>query len=58
MYLPSAKRYYDLNDRTTNLLMKGNVDMSATSHTTYHRIGVSALEAEEIVKKEKKLKHS
>ena len=31
MYLPNAKRYYALNDRTVNLLMKGNVDMSATT---------------------------
>ena len=29
MYLPNAKRYYALNDRTINLLMKGNLDMSA-----------------------------
>ena len=55
MYLPTAKRYYVLNDRTINLLMKGNVDMSATSHTTYHRIGISDLEAEEMVKKEKEV---
>ena len=31
MYLPSAKGYYVLNDRTVNLLMKGNVDMRATT---------------------------
>ena len=31
MYLPTAKRYYALNDRTINLLMKGNIDMSATT---------------------------
>ena len=31
MYLPTANRYYALNDRTINLLMKGNVDMSATT---------------------------
>ena len=29
MYLPNAKRYYALNDRTINLLMKGKLDMSA-----------------------------
>ena len=34
MYLPTAKRYYALNDRTTNLLMKGNVDMSVTTGET------------------------
>ena len=31
MHLPTAKRYYALNDRTINLLMKGNIDMSATT---------------------------
>ena len=31
MYLSNAKRYYALNDRTINLRMKGNVDMSATT---------------------------
>ena len=31
MYLFNSKRYYDLNDRTINLLMKGTIDMSATS---------------------------
>ena len=34
MYLPTAKIYYALNDRTINLLMKGNVDMSATTGET------------------------
>ena len=28
MYLPASKRYYALNDRTINLLMGGDVDMS------------------------------
>ena len=31
MYLPTANRYYALNDRTINLLMEGNVDMGATA---------------------------
>ena len=31
MYLPTAKIYYALNDRTINLLMKGSTDMSATT---------------------------
>ena len=31
MYLPTAKRYYALNDRTINLLMKGNIDLSAST---------------------------
>ena len=28
MYLPTSKRYYALNDRTINLLMGGDIDMS------------------------------
>ena len=55
MYLPTAKRYYVLNDRTINLLMKGNVGMSATtggSGVSYNRISISDLEADELVKKE------
>ena len=31
MKLLTSKRYYALNDRTINLLMKGDVDMSATT---------------------------
>ena len=31
MKLVTSKRYYDLNDRTINLLKKGDVDMSATT---------------------------
>ena len=27
----TTKKYYALNDRTTNLLMKGDIDMSATT---------------------------
>ena len=31
MILPSSTRYYDLNDRTINLLMKGKIDMNAVT---------------------------
>ena len=31
MYLFNSKKYYALNDRTINLLMKGGSDMSATT---------------------------
>ena len=31
MYLPNAKRYCALNDRTIKLLMKDNIGMSATT---------------------------
>ena len=34
MYLFKSKRYYASNDRTTNLLMKGTIDMSATTSET------------------------
>ena len=34
MYLSDAKRYHALNDRTINLLMKGDVGMSATTGET------------------------
>ena len=29
MVLPSSNRHYALNDRTLNLLRKGNIDLSA-----------------------------
>ena len=59
MHLPTAKRYYALNDRTINLLMKGNIDMSATTgdgdggggNSNY----VSDAEAVETVYKEKEV---
>ena len=31
MKLLTADRYYALNDRTINLLMKGDIDMTATT---------------------------
>ena len=34
MYLSNSTRYYALNDRTTNLLMKGDIDMNATTSET------------------------
>ena len=59
MYLPTAKRYYALNDRTINLLMKSSVDMSATTGGSGVSIGgwgsKSDAEAEELVKKEKEV---
>ena len=57
MYLPTAKRYYALNDRTTNLLMKGKIDMSATNgdDETGNPIKFSDVEAVETVHKEKEV---
>ena len=31
MILPSSNRHYASNDRTTNLLMKGKIDMNAAT---------------------------
>ena len=58
MYLPTAKRYYALNDRTINLLMKGNVDMSATTGETDEgdKSTSSDAEVKEIAKKGKEVK--
>ena len=55
MYLPTAKRYYALNDRTVNLLMKGKIDMSATNggDETDNPIKFSGVEAVETVHKER-----
>ena len=55
MYLPTAKRYYALNDRTINLLMKINVGMSATTGETDEgdKSTFSDAEVKEIAKKEK-----
>ena len=55
MYLFNSKRYYALNDRTINLLMKGTVDMSATSSETAEVITNSDKEVVELIGKEKKL---
>ena len=53
MYLPTTKRYYDLNDRTINLLMKGNIDMSATTGDGGGGNSVSDAEFVDITVKEK-----
>ena len=53
MYLPTAKRYYALNDRTINLLMKGNIDMSATTGDGGGGNSVSDAEFVDITVKEK-----
>ena len=57
MYLPTAKIYYALNDRTINLLMKGKIDMSATNgeDETDNTITVSDAEAVGTVYKEKEV---
>ena len=53
MHLPTAKRYYALSDRTFNLLMNGNIDMSATTGDGGGVNSVSDAEFVEITVKEK-----
>ena len=57
MYLPTAKIYYALNDRTINVLMKGKIDMSATNgdDETDNPIKFSDVEAVETVHKQKEV---
>ena len=45
MYLFNPKEYYDSNDRTINLLMKGDIDMSATTSESAEVITDSDKEA-------------
>ena len=64
MYLSNAKRYCALNERTINLLIKGDVDMSATTGeegerglddggVDHSKDGFSDAEDRKTVKKEK-----
>ena len=55
MYLPTAKRYYALNDRTINLLMKGDIDMSATNSETAEVITDSDKEVVDLINVEKEV---
>ena len=54
MYPPNANIYYALNDRAINLLVKGNVDMRATTGESGEgdKNTFSDTEAVETVKKE------
>ena len=52
MYLPTSKRYYALNDRTINLLMGGDIDMSVTVGQEAVRTTISDAELVEITVKE------
>ena len=49
MKLLTAKRYYALNDRTINLLMKGQIDMSVVVGEELEPISVSDAEIEELL---------
>ena len=55
MYLFSPKRYYALNDRTINLLLKGDIVMSATNSETADVITDSDKEVVDLVNVEKEV---
>ena len=55
MYLFTSKRYYALNDRTTNLLMKGDIGMSATTSETAEVITDSDKEDVDLINVEKEV---
>ena len=57
-YLFNSKRYYALNDRTISLLMKGTIDMSATSSESAEVITSSDKEVVVLIANEKKLSSS
>ena len=53
MYLPTSKRYYAWNDRTINLLMGGDIDMSVTVGQEAVRTTISDAEFVAITVEEK-----
>ena len=55
MFLINSKKYYALNDRTINLLMKGDIDMSSTNSETAEVITDSDKEVVDIIKIEKEV---
>ena len=55
MKLLTSNRYYPLNDRTINLLMKGNIDMSVTVGEEFEAISVSDAEVVAIIDQEKEV---
>ena len=55
MYIFNPKRHYALNDRTINLLMKGDIDMSATTSETAEVITDSDKEVVGLINVEKEV---
>ena len=55
MKLLTSNRYYPLNDRTINLLMKGDIDMSVTVGEEFEAISVSDAEVVAIIAQEKEV---
>ena len=49
MKLLTLDRYYALNDRTINLLMKGDIDMSAASGDTVEQVTESDAEVVDLL---------
>ena len=49
MYLLTSKRYYALNDRTTNLLMNGDIDLSTAASETFEVITDSDKEVVDLI---------
>ena len=52
MKLFSSTRYYALNDRTIDLLMKGDIDVSAAVGEDYEAISISDAEVIPVIAKE------
>ena len=55
MYLFNSKRYYSLNGRTIDLLMKGGIDMSATTSETAEVITDSDKEIVDLINVEQEV---
>ena len=55
VYLLNSKKYYALNDRTINLLLKGDIGMSATNSETAEVITDSDKEVVDLVNVEKEV---
>ena len=55
MKLLASNRYYALNDRTINLLMKGDIDMSAVVGEELEAISISDAEVVSIIAQEKEV---
>ena len=55
MHLLTSKKYYVLNDRTINLLMKGDIDMSTTTSETAEVITDSDKEVVDLINVEKEV---
>ena len=58
MYPFNSKRYYALNDRTINLLLKGDIGMSATNSETAEVITDSDKEVVDLINVEKEIELS